>query len=307
MGYKLAGYTVVGNLEIDKSMEELYVKNLKPKYTYCMDIREFNQLGKYPKELKMLDILDGSPPCTTFSMAGDREKSWGKEKQFQEGQKKQRLDDLFFHFIHTAEILKPKVVIAENVEGLLRGNAKGYVNEIVHMLQKIGYEPQIFLLNAATMGVPQRRKRCFFIAHRKDMAVEKLKLDFHEPQIPFGAVRSDHGVPIKKDGRMKNMIKYRRESDQRLCDIVERTERGHSQYNNILIHDGETAPTIPASGCLFRFADGNYLSAEDLTNVSTFPQDYDFCGKNVQYVCGMSVPPVMIANIATEVFRQWLE
>lgn len=307
MGYKLAGYVVLGNLEIDKTMEELYVKNLHPQLTYCMDIRDFNQKEKYPGGLRELDILDGSPPCTTFSMAGDREKSWGKEKQFREGRESQRLDDLFFHFIHTAEILKPKVVIAENVEGLLQGNAKGYVNEIIHGLRKIGYEPQIFLLNAATMGVPQRRKRCFFIAHRKDMAVGKLKLDFHEKPIPFGAVRSEHGRPIKKDGRVKNMIKYRRDSDSSLKDILMRVEGHKSLYNDNIIHDGEPAPTITASGSLFRFVDGEYLSAEDFINVSSFPQDYDFCGGNVQYVCGMSVPPVMIANIASEVYRQWLE
>ena len=125
MGYKLAGYTVLGNCEIDPEMMKLYRRNHHPKYPYLMDIRDFNQLQVYPEELKYLDILDGSPPCSVFSTAGDREKAWGKEKIFREGQKKQRLDDLFLHFIRTAEILKPKAVIAENVSGLLKGNAGG--------------------------------------------------------------------------------------------------------------------------------------------------------------------------------------
>ena len=71
-------------------MMKLYRRNHHPKYPYLMDIREFNQLQVYPEKLRHLDILDGSPPCSVFSTAGDREKAWGKEKEFREGQKKQR-------------------------------------------------------------------------------------------------------------------------------------------------------------------------------------------------------------------------
>jgi DNA (cytosine-5)-methyltransferase 1 len=53
----------------------------------------------YSKELFDIDILDGSPPCSSFSMSGSREKAWGKNKKFREGQANQVLDDLFFHFI----------------------------------------------------------------------------------------------------------------------------------------------------------------------------------------------------------------
>jgi DNA (cytosine-5)-methyltransferase 1 len=55
-----------------------------------------------------LDILDGSPPCSTFSIAGNREKDWGKEKKFREGQSAQVLDTLFFDFIALARVLQPK-------------------------------------------------------------------------------------------------------------------------------------------------------------------------------------------------------
>ena len=58
---------------------------------------------------------------------------------------------------------------------------------------------------------------------------------------------------------------------------------------------------------MIRLCDRVLLSDEDFRNVQTFPQDYDFCGNDVQYVCGMSVPPNMMANIATEVWEQWLK
>ena len=87
MGYKLAGCDVIGCCEIDPKMNEVYVKNHNPKHNFLMDIRKFNEIPneELPEELFDLDILDGSPPCTTFSMAGDREDSWGKKKKFREG------------------------------------------------------------------------------------------------------------------------------------------------------------------------------------------------------------------------------
>lgn len=126
MGYKLAGCEVLGCVEIDKRMNDIYVKNHSPKYNFLMDIREFNKLPneEVPDELFNLDILDGSPPCTTFSMVGLREETWGKEKRFREGQAKQTLDDLSFVFIETVSKLRPKTVIMENVEGLILGEAK---------------------------------------------------------------------------------------------------------------------------------------------------------------------------------------
>ena len=192
MGYKRAGFSVLGNVEIDPKINSMYVRNNHPKYNYCMDLREFNKLDELPDELYHLDVLDGSPPCTTFSMAGKREKTWGKAKKFREGQAEQTLDDLFFVFLDTVEKLKPKVVIAENVVGIVRGNAKGYCNQIVKRFRELGYGLQIFHLNAAKMDVPQARERIFFIANNKGYG--KLNLAFDCDVIPFGTVRSISGI-----------------------------------------------------------------------------------------------------------------
>ena len=64
MGYKLAGCEVIGCCEIDPRMNEVYIKNHKPKHNFCMDIRKFNEIPNedLPKELFNLNILDGSPP-----------------------------------------------------------------------------------------------------------------------------------------------------------------------------------------------------------------------------------------------------
>ena len=86
MGYKLAGFDVIGCNEIDKKMMQVYVANHAPKYAFLQSITDFKMRDDLPSELYELDILDGSPPCSSFSMSGIREKGWGKEKKFREGQ-----------------------------------------------------------------------------------------------------------------------------------------------------------------------------------------------------------------------------
>lgn len=197
MGYKLAGFDVLGCNEIDPKMIETYKENHNPKYTYLEPIQTFKERKDLPKELYDLDILDGSPPCSSFSMAGNREKDWGKDKVFREGQAMQVLDTLFFDFIDLAKELQPKVVVAENVKGLLFGNAKSYVIKIYKAFEEAGYHCQHFLLDSSRMGVPQKRERVFFICIRYDLIGKVpneqglfsgsplLKMDFKEKPIPY--------------------------------------------------------------------------------------------------------------------------
>lgn len=306
MGYKRAGFHVLGNVEIDPKINAMYVLNHHPKYNFCMDLRKFNELEEIPEELMDLDILDGSPPCTSFSTAGLREKTWGKEKKFREGQAKQVLDDLFFVFLDTVEKLKPKIVIAENVEGLLLGNAKGYVNLIIKRFQEIGYDVQLFNLNAARMDVPQARKRVFFIANR--MGFPKLKLDFGYDPIYFREVRAEHGVPFPEGTVLAQLAGKARQGDRTFGDIAGRiTGKSGSYFSHKLIYDDEVSLTITSAGCFVRFCDKEFFADSDFIHCQTFPYDYQFGSNEVRYVCGMSVPPNMMANIATEVYEQWLK
>lgn len=309
MGYKLAGYSVIGNCEIDPAMMRIYKENNHPQHSFLMDIRDFVKLPdeEIPEELKHLDVLDGSPPCSVFSMAGSREDGWNVEKTFREGQAKQRLDDLFLYFIAVAKRLQPKVVIAENVKGLINGNAKGWVNQIVKAFDDAGYVVQIFLFNAAVMGVPQKRERVFFIAHRKDLAYPKLKMDFRSKPIPFSAVREPYGKTLPEDNMSAKLLKYRIPSDRCLADISVRVRKKNSGFTSPINHDDEPVQTITAGGYCFRMCDGLLMTDKDIIGCQTFPQDYNFLDQDVQYVCGMSVPPVMMAKISEQVYLQWLK
>lgn len=305
MGYKRAGFQVLGNVEIDPKINEMYVKNNHPKYNFCMDLREFNKLEDLPEELIGIDILDGSPPCTTFSMSGKREKTWGKEKKFREGQAMQTLDDLFFVFLDTVEKLQPKIVIAENVTGIVMGNAKGYCNLIVKRFRELGYDLQIFRLNSANMDVPQTRERIFFIANNQGYG--KLNLAFHYDPITFGEIREEKGDAF--EGKvLKELLLKAKNADKNIGNVYARYNQGKTKYfDSAILHDEDVPPTLTSGGDNYRYFDKTRCTENDYRNMQSFPQDYDFNGNSAHYVCGMSVPPNMMANIATEVWNQWLK
>lgn len=87
MGYKLAGFNVLGGVEIDPKMMKIYRQNHNPKHSFLMGVQDFKNIPNenLPKELFELDILDGSPPCSSFSMAGSREDAWGDKKNSERG------------------------------------------------------------------------------------------------------------------------------------------------------------------------------------------------------------------------------
>jgi DNA (cytosine-5)-methyltransferase 1 len=310
MGYKLAGCDVIGCLEIDKKMNDLYVNNLQPKHNYLMDIREFNSIpnDELPSELFEIDILDGSPPCTSFSMAGSREKMWGKKKKFREGQAEQTLDDLLFIFIETVEKLRPKIVIMENVEGLIKGNAVKYALQCYSRFEKIGYKVQHYLLYAENMGVPQKRHRVFFIATRNDIDFdwEKLRMDFSYEHILFREIKSGDGECLNAGTEEHKWLMLSEDGDKKLSEVVVRHGLDEKLFGSKIIFEYHVPCTLTARGNFYRGEEKTYLSNEDMIYAQTFPYDYNFNNisrRNVQYVCGMSVPPVMIKRIVERILQ----
>lgn len=302
MGYKLAGYDYLGGVEIDPKVAEIYKRNLNPKYLFVSDIRDFNKM-ELPDELYNLDILDGSPPCTTFSTNGKREKTWGKEKQFDEGQKVQRLDDLVFVYCDTIEKLKPKVCLLENVEGLIKGNAKAYAKEIQQRISCAGYDVQVFLLNAKYMGVPQDRRRVFFIGRRKELGLPNLKLEFNEKPICFGEIADYKGRPIAGEQTMR-LWEARRKSDLSLADPYKRLFGKEARFSEKFIHADRVGNTTVTSVHL-HFDKPCHISKDENMKSATFPIDYDVPEKKITHLVGMCVPPVMTAQIAHQINEQW--
>jgi len=321
MGYKLAGFDVIGHNDIDKKMIEVYKENHKPKFSFLESITTFAKRKDLPKELYELDILDGSPPCSSFSMAGNREKDWGKEKVFREGQAEQVLDTLFFDFIDLAKELQPKVVVAENVKGLLLGEAKEYVIKIYKEFDKAGYYVQHFLLDASKMGVPQRRERVFFIALRKDIAqpflyyadmfteLPKIDMQFNEPTITLNDIKDNSANDEKCEMTdvKRNIWNNRINGDSDFsCTLARIENRPNSMFNNNYLYGNKPLNTITSKKNDVLFDEPRHCNFNENTSGQTYPKDYNFLNMPYLYLLGMSVPPVMTAQISTKIYEQWL-
>lgn len=306
MGYKLVGFNHLGGVEIDPPIADVYKTNHNPKYLFNEDIRDFNKRTDLPKELYELDILDGSPPCSTFSMAGAREKGWGKEKVFREGQAMQTLDDLVFVYCDTIIKLQPKVFLLENVKGIIQGNAKVYSKNIVKKMTDAGYSVQVFCLNAASMGVPQKRERVFFIGHKKEYNLPKLKLEFNEKAITYSEFKTNE-IGQRLTNETTEVWNKRIPTDKSLCDIHLRISGISKRFNAVFINDNQTPNTISAGADSIPIKHDipNRICMNEVKMIGTYPLDYNFKSIEPNYLIGMSVPPVMTAQIANQIAKQW--
>jgi len=313
MGYKRAGCEIVAANDIDPEMAWHYKHNLNPPMYFLCPIGELIKKD-LPAELHNLDILDGSPPCSTFSMAGSREKSWGKDKHFREGQASQVLSDLFFDYLDLVEKLKPKVAIAENVKGMILGNAKGYTKLVMARFREIGYRVQLFLVNAADCGVPQRRERVFFCALRDDLPGGQLMLKPQHRWISAGEATADLQVLTDAEKKCTSASNrdlkwwHKTEVGDAYSVAVSKAEGRNSLFNCVKFNPQRPSPSLTSKTDQdMHWSECRRLTFREWKRLGSFPDDYhartDKIGK---YMIGMSVPPKMTEAVARAIIDQWL-
>jgi DNA (cytosine-5)-methyltransferase 1 len=159
VGLKKAGFEIVAGIDIEKK----YLASFKHNFPYAKALntditsippKEFMQIvGIVPGEL---DILVGGPPCQGFS------KNVPRKYRYLEDPK----NLLVKSFLDYCEVLQPKMVLIENVAEMKNGFEEAYSQEIINRLQEEGYTVTAAVLNSADFGVPQRRRRAFFMANR---------------------------------------------------------------------------------------------------------------------------------------------
>ena len=199
-GYRLAGGKILCINEFVEEAQKTYAENYPDTIILPGDIKELS--GKDFLDVAgigvgELDILDGSPPCSAFSVAGKlshniheeehidlwgnvtvekvsgkHSDGWGQTKNYSDGKTVENIEDLFFEFLRVAEEIKPKVIVAENVKGLTIGEARTYFNKILNTFEKIGYDVCAQVLDSRYYGVPQSRSRVIFIGVREDIAAK---------------------------------------------------------------------------------------------------------------------------------------
>ena len=161
LGFEKAGFDVVWANEYDKEIWETYEKNHK---NTVLDRRSIVDIPS--SDVPDCDGIIGGPPCQSWSEAGSKKGIADKRGQ------------LFYEFMRILADKKPKFFLAENVSGMLLPAHKEALANIKQMFQDIGYTLSFQLLNVSDFGVPQDRKRVFFIGYRNDL---KIKFEFPKP------------------------------------------------------------------------------------------------------------------------------
>ncbi len=177
LGFKLAGMKSVGALDIFKPGIDTYKKNflIPEENVVCADASKDNIVKKFQKQTSLkpsdVDVVIGGPPCQGFSNVG-RVKIASLVKNGQRNGRSSNsrfIDDkrnhLYKSFIKFVEWFKPKAIVMENVVGMLTYKNGRIIEQIKKDFQNAGYPNVDYrILNAVDYGVPQFRKRVFFIA-----------------------------------------------------------------------------------------------------------------------------------------------
>ena len=343
-GYRLAGGKILCINEFVEEAQNTYRENYPDTPILPGDIKELS--GKDFLDIANigvgeLDILDGSPPCSAFSVAGKLSHSrdgkhsdgWGQTKNYSDGKMVENIEDLFFEFLRVANDIRPKVIIAENVKGLTIGEAKEYFNKIQNTFEDIGYDVVAKVLDSRYFGISQTRTRVFFIGVRNDIT-EKAGLNFMTIGNVFPQELPDV-VPLK-DALID--LQYDEEEVKYLTDKFSKTAywrdtgskmeidppkvltgmdyhpKGH-HFNLKRVSQYQPAPTLTAMGSndttagAFHWAEPRKLTIGELKRIQSLPDDFKLTGKWNQKSerIGRMVPPLMMKVIADSVYNKILK
>ena len=344
-GYRLAGGKILAINEFVEEAQNTYRENYPNTTIVPGDIKKLT--GTYLMEqagvkVSELDILDGSPPCSAFSMAGSvshgegrtHADAFGKKKQYSDIKGVENVEDLFFEFLRVAKDIKPKVIIGENVEGLTMGEAKEYFHKIQNTFEEIGYLIVADVLDSSYFGVPQSRKRCFFIGVREDVA-EKVGINFmtmyqlypdkNDFRTTLGEAINDivnedkeeldylfdKISPEKAVG--KTLMKMPKDPDKVLTGM-DYHDKGH-HFNLKRSSLRKPCPTITAMGNLAGVAgtchplEDRKFTIKELKRIMSLPEDFKLTGQHKQQSerIGRMVPPLMMKALAESVYNKVLK
>lgn len=188
-GLHMAGWRIPWANEFIPAARETYEANWPETYVDPRDIREIEPgdiLDRIGLDVGELDLFEGSPPCSSFSVAntGATRYGTGKPKHYSEGVH-QVTDDLFDEWVRMVDGLKPRAVLAENVPGLLGDNSSDYYRSILDRLTGLGYVVDADISNAGHFGAATSRRRLIIRGVRRDVG-----------PLPSRPTRKPHGFTI---------------------------------------------------------------------------------------------------------------
>lgn len=318
LGLINAGFNIVFANDILKPAIENYRHNIGE--IHAGDITKID-----PADLPEADVVVGGFPCQPFSNAGNR---LGTEDD---------RGNLYLEVLKMIESKKPKVVVMENVRGLLSMKNKDgskLIDTIVYLLENTepGYKAHVKLLKASDYGVPQNRYRVFIVGIRAD-----INVNYHFPEpatynydkLSVGsAIEGVEGLPNQDDvwelsPQSQNLIRFipeggswknipYEELPDRMKRIRDDMKRYHSPnfYRRFARHEINgtiTAAGTPENSGIIHPVENRRYSVREIARIQSFPDDYEFVGDSVSSmykVIGNAVPPKLAEVIGKSIVDQ---
>lgn len=319
-GYRMAGFRTVYASEFVRAAADTYRANWPDVPLDDRDIRETT--GDDIRRMAILDrfdVLEGSPPCSSFTTSGRREKLWGQVKHYSD-ERSQRTDDLFDEYIRLLAELQPRVFTAENVAGIVSGKALGFFLRYLRQMEEAGYVVEARVLDAQWLGVPQARRRLIFIGIRRDEYDAGMR---HEWPVPlpysYSAAEAFEGLPPT---RVESFVTGKTVVDEDVAPSIlgysidkhyDSATGNHRRRLNLKRYRlNRPQGTIVAiggtsagTGSIVHPTERRKFSIAELKRIGGYPDDYLLTGTFGQRWerIGRSVPPVMSAAIAACVRR----
>lgn len=315
LGFRQAGFKTVLANDIDPDACRTYRANLGE--IIEDDLRKIS----FPPQAMRPDVLTAGFPCQPFSNAGAR-KGVGDDR----GQ-------LFMTAINVVKELRPRVVVFENVRGLLsfKNGEKLLITEICEELDAAGYDVVFSLIDASRHHVPQKRQRLFIVGTERSSETgtfsfptpidrSDLTLGHTVMDVPDAARNQNEffqlnpqalylGDLVPEGGSWKD-IPYDKLPD-RLKKISDNIVRYRWPNFYRKFHRTEIAGTITASfkpenAGVWHPRDNRVLSVREIARIQSFPDWYEFDGRSVKSKykqIGNAVPPRLAYEIALQVVR----
>lgn len=340
-GYRLAGGKVLLANEVVDEAVATYRANYPETPVAAMDIRKgITRRGGRDSVLKFFrehgieegdyDILDGSPPCSTFSTAGKGEKKNEQKDVKYSDITQDRIGMLIHDYVYIANCTKPRVVVMENVPGIQRSQVFQHALE---RLRRWGYLVNFKVLCSSHFGVPQRRNRLFVVGVRPDIAKKVgLKSDLDILSLyPTGSLYEptirDAFDGLAVDPKERNMLltDCRKSSTYELIRTYPKdpafvTRMVHlrsdwtSDFNLVRASWDKPSPTITqmgqqmGRGGVHHPSEDRVFTIAELIRLMGLPDDYRLTGtfnKKAERL-GRMVPPLMTKALAEAIYEKVL-
>jgi DNA (cytosine-5)-methyltransferase 1 len=304
LGFRFAGFKVLWANEFVPIAQESYRANMR-KGTILdgRDVRSVKAeeiLAAIGLKVGELSCLSGGPPCQAFSMSGQREKAWGKNRKSALGTE-QKNEEMFAEFVRLRDGLRPRTFVAENVAGLVRGKAKGFFLEILRELKR-GYRVEVRILDAQWLGVPQQRQRVIFVGVRADLKVGPA---FPEP-LPYRYSLREALAGVS--GPVEPETDISRFAIGKEYDRLNPGQQSEKYFSLVRPALDEPCPTLtyglvggsPSGAGVVHPTEKRRFSIAEAKRLSSFPDDFELKGTFAERCerIGNSVPPIMARAIA---------